>query len=209
MKRVNGKIKLLLLLGLIGLGRTFTVSAQSTKGYNLGDAIGDFRLKSVDGRTVSLADYRNQKGIILAFTSNHCPFAKAYENRLIALDRKFAAQGYPVLAIMPNDPSAYEEDSFDNMKVRAQSKAYPFAYVIDETQTTARAFGATRTPEFYVLKEAAGQFILEYTGSIDDNPQDEASTQRRYVDEAVTSLLAGRPVKSPITKPIGCAINWK
>ena len=209
MNKVKKKIKLLLLIGFIGLWGASDALAQPTKGYNLGDAIGDFRLRSVDGRTVSLADYRNQKGIILAFTSNHCPFAKAYENRLIALDRKFAAQGYPVLAIMPNDPSAYEEDSFDNMRARAQSKAYPFSYAIDETQTTARAFGATRTPEFYVAKEAAGQFILEYIGSLDDNPQDETSTQRRYVDEAVTNLLAGRPVKSPITKPIGCAINWK
>ena len=195
--------------GFVGLWTMLSGSAQSIKGYNLGDAIGDFRLKNVDERIISLADYRNQKGIILAFTSNHCPFAKAYESRLIALDRKFAAQGYPVLAIMPNDPSTYEEDSFDNMKARAQSKAYPFPYAIDETQAMARSFGAARTPQVYVVKEVAGQFIVEYIGSLDDNPQDETSTQRRYVDEAVTSLLAGRPVKSPITKPIGCAINWK
>lgn len=209
MTGVKRLISLLLLAGVAGFWTALSASAQAAKGYNLGDAIGDFRLKSVDGRTISLADYHNQKGIILVFTSNHCPFAKAYENRLIALDRKFAAQGYPVLAIMPNDPLAYEEDSFDNMKSRAQSRAYSFPYVIDESQTTARVFGATRTPQFYVVKEAGGQFILEYTGSLDDNPQDETSVQRRYVDEAVTSLLAGRPVKSPITKPIGCAINWK
>ncbi|WP_461092932.1 thioredoxin family protein [Spirosoma gilvum] len=185
------------------------VAYAQPKGYNIGDAVGDFRLKNVDGRTVSLADYRSQKGIIVVFTSNHCPFAKAYEDRIIGLDRKFAPQGYPVLAIMPNDPAAYDDDSFDKMKTRAQEKGYGFAYVIDETQNTARAFGAARTPQVYVLNQKAGQFYLEYVGTIDDNPQDSASVQRRYVDEAVSNLLLGKPVQSPITKPIGCAINWK
>ena len=110
---------------------------------------------------------------------------------------------------MPNDPRAYEDDSFENMQVRSREKAYSFPYAIDETQSTARAFGATRTPEVYVLKQAGGQFIVEYVGAIDDSPQDGGSVQRRYIDEAVSSLLAGRPVQSPITKPIGCAIKWK
>lgn len=183
--------------------------AQSPKGYNLGDSVADFHLKNVDGRTVSLADYQAQKGLIVVFTSNHCPFAKTYEDRLLMLDRKFAPQGYPILAIMPNDPAAYEEDSFENMKARAREKTYPYAYVLDETQSTARAFGTTRTPQVYVLKQTNGQFILEYVGTVDDSPQDGATAQRRYVDEAVGSLLAGRPVQSPITKPIGCAIKWK
>ncbi|OJW79970.1 MAG: thioredoxin family protein [Spirosoma sp. 48-14] len=185
------------------------VAYAQPKGYNIGDAISDFRLKNIDGRTISLADYRSQKGLIVVFTSNHCPFAKAYEDRIIGLDRKFASQGYPVLAIMPNDPTAYDEDSFGNMKARAQEKSYGFAYVIDETQNVAHAFGAARTPQVYVLNQKNGQFFLEYVGTIDDNPQDSTSVQRRYVDEAVSSLLAGKPVQSPITKPIGCAINWK
>lgn len=198
------------LTGLLVLMLTQSVVAQvSGKRYNLGDAIADFTLKNVDGRTVSLADYRTQKGLIVVFTSNHCPFAKAYEDRLIALDQKFASQGYPVLAIMPNDPKAYEEDSFENMRTRARDKKYPYVYGMDETQAVAHAFGATRTPQVYVLKQTGGQFILEYVGTIDDSPQDTGSVQRRYVDEAVSSLLAGRPVQSPITKPIGCAIKWK
>ena len=198
------------LTGLLVLMLTQSLSAQTIeKRYNLGDAVADFRLKNVDGRLVSLADYRAQKGLIVVFTSNHCPFAKAYEDRLIALDQKYASQGYPVLAIMPNDPKAYEEDSFENMKTRARHKGYSYAYGMDETQSVAQAFGATRTPEVYVLKQTGGQFILEYVGTIDDSPQDAASVQRRYVDEAVSSLLASRPVQSPITKPIGCAIKWK
>ena len=184
-------------------------SAQLPKGYNLGDAIADFQLKSVEIRTLSLTDYRAQKGLIVVFTSNHCPFSKVYDDRLVALDRKFAPQGYPVLAIMPNDPTAYEDDSFENMKGHSRDKGYTFAYAMDETQAVAKAFGATRTPEVYVLKQTKGEFILEYVGAIDDSPQDSAGVQRRYVDDAVGNLLAGRPVPSPITKPIGCAIKWK
>ncbi|MFD2936004.1 thioredoxin family protein [Spirosoma flavum] len=197
------------LTGWLVLILTQSGGAQSTKGYNLGDAVADFRLKNVDSRQITLADYKEQKGLIVVFMSNHCPFAKAYEDRLMALDRKFSPQGYPVLAIMPNDPKIYEDDSFLNMQARSRDKGYPFPYGMDETQTTARAFGATRTPEVYVLKQTSGQFILEYVGTIDDSPQDGAGVQRRYVDEAVSSLLAGRPVQSPITKPIGCAIKWK
>ncbi|WP_077922627.1 thioredoxin family protein [Spirosoma sp. 209] len=196
---------------LITLWVLFTlqgVNAQP-KGYTLGDAVADFRLKNVDGRTVGLADYKSQKGLIVVFTSNHCPFSKAYDDRLVALDRKFSAQGYPVLAIMPNDPAAYEDDSFDNMKVRAREKGFSFAYVIDETQAVTRSFGATRTPQVFVLKNNKGQFTVEYIGTIDDSPQDGSQVQRRYADEAVSNLLAGRPVQSPLTKAIGCAVKWK
>ncbi|GAB3891545.1 thioredoxin family protein [Spirosoma agri] len=205
---MNRWLRLSFLLWLT-LGLSFLAHAQLPKGYTLGDAVADFQLKNVDGRTISLADYRPQKGLIVVFTSNHCPFSKAYEDRLIAIDRRFSAQNYPVLAIMSNDPTAYEDDSFENMKSRARDKGYSYAYAIDETQRVAKAFGATRTPEVYVLKQTNGQFIIEYVGTIDDSPQDGANVQRRYVEEAVTSLLAGRPVQSPLTKPIGCAIKWK
>ncbi|QIP11749.1 thioredoxin family protein [Spirosoma aureum] len=205
---MNRWLRLSLVLWLT-LGASVETFAQLPKGYTIGDAVADFRLKNIDSRTISLGDYRSQKGLIVVFSSNHCPFSKAYEDRLIALDRKFAAQGYPVLAIMPNDPTAYEDDSFENMKNRARDKGYSYAYTMDETQSVARAFGATRTPEVFVLKQTGGQFILEYIGTIDDSPQDGGNVQRRYVEEAVTSLLAGRPVQSPLTKPIGCAIKWK
>jgi len=194
---------------LLALGIAAGLYAQVPKGYSLGDAVANFQVKNVDGRTIALNDYRSQKGLIVVFTSNHCPFSKAYEDRLIAIDRKYAPMGYPVLAIMPNDPTIYEDDSFENMKARARDKAYTYPYAMDETQIVTRAFGATRTPQVYVLKQTNGQFILEYVGTVDDNPQDVANAQRHYVDEAVTNLLAGRPVTSPITKPIGCAIKWK
>lgn len=204
-------IKLVLCLSLLTVlsaGLAPDVGAQTPRGYMLGDAVANFQVKNVDGRVISLADYRSQKGLIVVFTSNHCPFSKAYEDRLIALDRMFAPQGYPVLAIMPNDPTIYEDDSFDNMKIRFRDKGYSYPYGMDDTRV-ASTFGATRTPQVYVLKQTNGQFILEYVGSIDDSPQDSGSVRRRYVEESVGNLLAGRPVPSPITKPIGCAIRSK
>lgn len=198
----------LLLIGL-GSGSAGVVNAQVPRGYTIGDVVTDFQLKNVDGRTISLGDYRAGKGLIVVFTSNHCPFSKAYEDRLMALDRRLGPQGFPVLAIMANDPVVYEDDSFENMKTRSREKGYSYPYAMDETQAVARSFGATRTPEVYVLKQSRGQFTVEYIGTIDDSPQDGASVQRRYVEEAVANLLAGRPVQSPITKPIGCAIKWR
>lgn len=184
-------------------------SLAQPKGYTIGDVVADFQAKNVDGRLIGLANYRDQKGLIVVFTSNHCPFSKAYEDRLISLHLKYAVQGFPVLALMPNDPVAYEDDSFEQMQVRARGKQFPYAYGLDETQQVARSFGATRTPQVYVLRTRNGQFTVEYIGAIDDSPQDAGNVQRRYVEEAVGNLLAGRPVQSPLTKPIGCAVKWK
>ena len=179
------------------------------KVYAIGDAVVDFKLKNVDGRLVSLSDYRNGKGVILVFTANHCPFSKAYEERIMALDRKYAVAGFPVIAIQPNDPAAYSEDSFENMKIRAQEKNYSFPYLSDESQTVTHVFGATRTPEVFILKRSGDRFTIEYTGSIDDSPQIPSDVRRRYVEEAVNNLLLGRPVVLTTTKAIGCAIKWK
>ncbi|MEZ0542354.1 thioredoxin family protein [Fibrella arboris] len=197
---------LALLLGMLILPAT---AQRPASGYTLGDVAASFALTNVDNRTISLNEYKNQKGVIVVFTSNHCPFSKAYEDRIINLDRKFGPQGFPVIALLSSDASLYEEDSFDRMQVRARTKNYPFPYLLDEAQTVARAFGATRTPQVYVLKRAGERFTVEYIGSIDDSPQDAANVQRTYVDDAVTSLLAGKPVVTPLTKAIGCAIKMK
>jgi len=177
--------------------------------YNVGDVVANFRLRNVDGRMVSLSDYKNSKGVIIVFTTNHCPFAKAYEERILDLDRKYATQGFPVIAIQPNDPTAYDEDSFDNMKARSQEKGYTFPYLVDETQEVSRAFGATRTPEAYILKRNGDRFVVQYIGTIDDSPQSTTDVRKRYVEEALNNLLVDRPVVNANTKAIGCAIKWK
>lgn len=179
------------------------------KGYAIGDAVNDFKLKSTSGGITSMAENRSAKGYIIIFTCNHCPFSKAYESRIMALDRKYASQGYPVLAINPNDPAAYEEDTFENMQAVAKSKAYTFEYLQDETQSVARAFGATRTPSAYVVKREGDKFIMQYIGGIDDNTQDSNGVTKRYIEDAVNNLLAGKPVVVNLTKSVGCAIKWK
>lgn len=182
---------------------------QSSAGYQIGDAAVNFRLKNTDGNMVSLSDFGNVKGVIVVFTSNHCPFARAYEDRIIALHSKFASQGFPVIAINPSDPGTHQDDTFEKMKERAQSKNYGYSYLVDDSQQVAKAFGAGRTPQVYVLQKSGAKYIVKYIGMIDDNPQDASGVKKHYVDEAVSNLAGGKPVVTTITKPVGCAIKWK
>ena len=130
------------------------VSAFTTEGgYKVGDKAADFKLKNIDDKIVSMADYKDAKGIIVVFTCNHCPFAKKYESRIMDLDKKYKSKGFPVVAISPNDPSLVADDSFENMQKLAKEKGYTFPYLFDETQNTAKEYGATKTPHVYLLKK--------------------------------------------------------
>src|ERR1700750_1356722 len=111
-------------------------------GYKAGDVATDFKLKNIDGKMLSMADYTSAKGFIVVFTCNHCPVAQAYERRVMALDVKYAAKGYPVIAISPNDPVGEPRVSYANMQKRAQERKYTFPYLIDETQNITKAYGA-------------------------------------------------------------------
>jgi peroxiredoxin len=185
------------------------VKAQNT-GYAPGDMVTDFKLKGTDGKAHSLAELSNNDGVILTFTCNHCPYAKAYEDRVIALHKQFAAQGYPVVAINPNDPAVSPEDSFEKMKERAKSKKFPFAYLFDDTQDVAKRFGATRTPHIYLLKKTpAGTYQVVYVGAIDDNWEDASAVKQKYVEQAIADLKANKDVAVKQTKAIGCTIKWK
>jgi peroxiredoxin len=178
-------------------------------GYKLGDAATDFKLKNVDGKMVALSDYKDVKGFIVVFTCNHCPFAKKYESRLVALDKKYKALGYPVIAINPNDPKVESEDSYENMITRAKDKKFTFPYLFDESQETAKAYGATRTPHVYILQREGTNNVVRYIGAIDDNSDEEKAVKEKYVENAVDALLAGKPVATGSTKAIGCTIKWK
>jgi peroxiredoxin len=185
------------------------IKTPEALGYNVGDVIADFKLKNIDGKMVSLSDFASAKGFIVVFTSNHCPFSKSYEDRVIALNNKYASQGFPLIAINPNDPEAYEEDSFANMQARAKEKGYNYPYLADDTQNVSKAFGAMRTPQIYVLRKEAGKVVVSYIGAIDDNAQDPSGVTKRYVEDAVNNILAGKPVVTTATKAVGCAIKWK
>ncbi|MFM2190249.1 MAG: hypothetical protein RL491_635 [Bacteroidota bacterium] len=180
------------------------------QGLKIGDKAPDFNLKSTEGKLISLSGIQGNKGAIVVFTCNHCPFSIAYEDRIIALHKKFSSLGYPVVAINPNDAQKVPEESFKHMKKRAKEKSFPFVYLQDETQETAKAYGATRTPHVFILqREADGTYVLMYIGAIDNNTDDPAAADKKYVENAVTELLLGNTVSLTNTKAIGCSIKWK
>jgi peroxiredoxin len=178
-------------------------------GYQVGDKAADFKLKNIDGKWVSLGDYKDAKGFIVIFTCNHCPYAKAYEDRIVALDKKYAPEGFPVIAINPNDATAYPDDSYENMQKRAKEKGFTFPYLYDEQQTVYPQYGATRTPHIFILAKAGDEMTVEYIGAIDDNYEDASKVTIKYVENAVDALLAGNKPEVTSTKAIGCSIKAK
>lgn len=202
-------IKFLGAFAIIGVLFAFTVSKSdnAVNGYKVGDVATDFSLKNIDGKKVSLKDFKDAKGYIVVFTCNHCPYAKAYEDRIVALDKKYKKQGYPVIAINPNNPEKLKDDSFENMQVRAKEKGFTFPYLLDEGQKIYPQYGATKTPHVYVLQKTAKGNVVKYIGAIDDNYENEAAVTKKYVEDAVNSLLKGKEVSVKETKAIGCSIK--
>lgn len=185
-------------------------SSENIQGYEVGDYAMDFSLKNVDGKMVSLADYKNAKGFMVIFTCNTCPYAKAYEQRIIDLDKKFSAKEFPVIAINPNDVSQSSGDSMSEMVKRSNEKNYPFPYLRDDVQEVTAAYGASKTPHVFVLnKESAGKFKVEYIGAIDDSPREASDVSERYVEDAVNALLSGNKPEVKGKRAIGCTIKWK
>ncbi|WP_445458305.1 thioredoxin family protein [Flavobacterium sp. HNIBRBA15423] len=199
--------KVVLSVLVFGLVSAFTVNKVVTSGYEVGDKATDFKLKNVDDKMVSLSDYKDVKGYIVIFTCNHCPYAVAYEDRIIALDKKYKKLGYPVIAINPNNPEVQEKDSFDLMKVRAKEKGFTFPYLFDEGQKIYPQYGATKTPHVYVLEKTKKDNIVKYIGAIDDNHSDESAVKVKYVENAVDALLKNKEVSVKVTKAIGCSIK--
>lgn len=187
----------------------FLAAFTPVESYKVGDVVADFKLKNIDGKMMSLADVPNAKGYIVVFTCNHCPFSVAYEDRIIALDKKYKPLGYPVVAINPNDVTKVPDDSYDNMIQRAKDKQFTFPYLHDETQEIAKAFGATRTPHVFILKRDNNRNTLKYIGAIDNNSDDASAVTSKFVEDAADALIAGKPVTATETKAIGCTIKWK
>lgn len=178
-------------------------------GYEVGDTVADFKLKNTNGKMVALSDYKDAKGVIVIFDCNTCPVSKAYNERIIALHDKYAPKGFPVIAIQPNDPTVTAGDSYEEMVKVANKKGYKFAYLDDgETQKTVAAFGATNTPHTFVLKREGNVFKVAYIGAIDDNTRDASAASKKYVEDAVDAILAGKAVSTTKTKAIGCSIKY-
>lgn len=188
------------------MGFTLAWANGGPNGYEIGDKAEDFKLKNIDGKMVSLGDYKEAKGFIVIFTCNHCPYAKLYEDRIIALDKKYAPMGYPVIAVNPNDPEVQPEDSYDKMIERAKEKGFTFPYLFDDGQQVYPKFGATRTPHVYLLDKG---LTVRYIGAIDDSPQDADAVESRYVEAAIDALEKGNDPEPAVTKAIGCSIKYK
>ena len=173
-----------------------------------GDNAPDFTLKNVDGKMISLSDFEDQKGAIVIFTCNGCPVSKAYESRIIDLDNKYSKQGFPVIAINPNDPEMAPADSYENMQTLAAEKSYPFPYLFDENQTVFPEYGATRTPHTFLLVKDNDEFKVAYVGSIDDDKKKDR-VEESFLEDAIAAVNNGQTPKIQETKAIGCGIKKK
>ncbi|UXP33905.1 thioredoxin family protein [Reichenbachiella agarivorans] len=209
MKKILSIITIELTMLFMIMVSTAFAPKSSDEGYKVGDTATSFKLKNVDGKFVSPADYKSAKGFIVVFTCNTCPYSKLYESRIDALNLKYADKGYPVLAINSNDPVVQPGDSYDEMVKLAKSSKYSFPYLQDTSQEIAKSYGATKTPHVYVLEKQGADLKVAYIGAIDNNPREAKSADVFYVEDAVNSLLEGKPVKTTTTKAIGCTIKWK
>ena len=198
------KFKIALLVLAAGLITAFNTSKPA--GYEIGSIATDFSLKNVDNKMVSLKDYKEAKGFIVIFTCNHCPYAIAYEDRIIDLDKKYKKLGYPVIAINPNNPEKQKDDSFEKMKVRAKEKGFTFPYLFDDGQKIYPQYGATKTPHVFLLDK---NLVVKYIGAIDDNVEDASEVKEKYLENAIAALEKGEEPTPNTTKAIGCSIKVK
>ncbi len=174
--------------------------------YKIGDTAADFKLKNIDGKMVSLADYSDVKGYIVIFTCNSCPYAVMYEDRIIELHNNYASKGYPVIAINPNDPEIKPNDSYKSMQQRAKDKDFGFPYIFDEKQTVFPVYGATKTPHVFLLNN---EKVVEYIGAIDNNAQDASAVSKKYLENAIAALDKGEKPDPATTRAVGCSIKYK
>lgn len=172
---------------------------------DVGKPMIDFTLPGVDGKAYSPADFADKPVLVVAFWCNHCPYVRAYEERTIALAKEFA-QSVAFVAINANDALKYPEDSFENMQVRAKEMGYPFVYLHDESQQVARAYGATRTPEYFVFDS---QRTLRYHGRLDDNWENPSEVKQQFLRDALNALIGNQQPQVTNTEPVGCTIKWK
>ncbi|MFC1547819.1 thioredoxin family protein [Candidatus Neomarinimicrobiota bacterium] len=171
----------------------------------IGDSAPHFQLPATDGSTYSLEDFKAAEILVIFFTCNHCPYVIGSDEATRKTVEKYAPQGVKFVGINSNSPRTYEDDSFNNMVVRMQENRFPWLYLYDESQDIARAYGALRTPHFYVFD---GSRRLVYTGRALDNPKDSSLATVNNLEQALDQLLAGTPVATPLTNPIGCNVKW-
>jgi peroxiredoxin len=169
----------------------------------------DFSLLNVNGKMVSLKDYKDAKGFIVVFTCNHCPFAKLYPDRMNKLNTKYKPLGVPLIAISSTDTMVYEEDTFAKMVKKAKEEKFNFPYLFDGLQTVGQNFGASKTPHAFVIWKENKEWVVKYNGAIDDNGKEPEKAENHFVENAVDALLKGKEVETKETKSLGCQIHYR
>jgi peroxiredoxin len=171
----------------------------------IGDKAPDFKLPATDGKTYRLADFNDAKTLVIVFSCNHCPYVTGSDEVTRRTAEQFIPQGVKFVAINSNSANTYQEDDFPHMVARMKEKKFPWLYLRDEPQKVALAYGALRTPHFYVFDRSRK---LVYTGRGVDNPRDTSRMTVNDLGNALSEHLAGKPVSKPMTNPIGCNVKW-
>lgn len=172
---------------------------------SLGDKAPDFRLPSTDGRTYGLSDFQEEKILVVFFTCNHCPFVVGSDEITRITVEKYRERGAVFVGINSNSKKTHPDDSYEHMVERMRKHKFPWHYLYDESQDTALAYGALRTPHFYVFDSSRR---LVYTGRAVDNPKDTSMMTVNDLENALDELLEGKPITTPVTNPIGCNVKW-
>ena len=165
----------------------------------------DFKLPGVDGESYSLADFKDTKLLVVLFSCNHCPYVVGSEDRIIRFVRDYTSRGLSLVAINSNQEKDYSEDNFQAMVQRSKEKKFPFPYLRDLSQDVAKAYGAIKTPHFFLFDENR---ILQYNGRMDDSPMDPARVKTHELGDAVEALLFGNVAPVPVTESVGCTVKW-
>ena len=193
-----------ILIFFLSLAFVFQASAQ---GYQLGQKVTDFTLKdAATGKNVSLKDFTKEKTVVVVFTNDLCPYSELYENRLLSLSKTYSPKGAKFLLINPSISSADGEESVAAMAEKAKNWSN-LPYLADEGKAIAKRFGATKTPEVFVLHNVNGEFVVKYKGAIDDNPQVENYVNDNYLKNAIDALLSGQNIKTVDKRATGCLIK--
>lgn len=200
-------MKKIILLVMLAFSAFLSQAQNAT--LKAGDTAPDFKLKNVDGKEVSFNSFPKAKGYIVVFTCNTCPYAVGYEQRIIDLDNKFRPQGYPVIAINPNDPEASTADTFDKMQELAKNKKYPFPYLFDAGQKITDQYGAKRTPHLFIVSKTAKGNVVEYVGAIDNDPEGNNAQKTKYAEDVIAALKSNQKPAITQTKEIGCTVKRK
>src|SRR5690349_9583019 len=207
-------MKKLIFLLLFTTGFT-AMKAEDPKTLSIGTAAPEFKLPGTDGKTYTLASFKNSNILVVIFTCNHCPTAQAYEDRIIQLAKDYSGKGVAIIAVSPNDPTAVRldelgytdlSDTFEEMKLRAKQKKYNFPYLYDgDAQATAKAYGPVATPHVFIFDKAR---TLRYQGRIDNVEKPTKTPTELNTRDAIEALLQNKPVPVATTKVFGCSVKW-